>query len=96
MVNTRLSAMYEKWRNLMVKKNLIGDAAMTAVAQGGDALRYVAQQTKAICMAAVKQGGDALRYVAQQTEAICMAAVKQDGDALQYVEEKFLLLNRKK
>ena len=66
MVNTRLSAMYEKWRNLMVKKNLIGDAAMTAVKQSGYMLQYVAQQTEAICMAAVKQSGDALRYVEEK------------------------------
>ena len=53
-------------------------------------MRYVKDQTEAICMEAVRQGGDALRYVRDQTEAICMEAVKKDGYALQYVKEQCL------
>ena len=74
---------------LREKKNLKGEEAMKAVKQNGFALRYVHDQTEAICLEAVKQNGDALQYVHDQTEAICLEAVKQDGDALQYVDARF-------
>jgi len=76
---------YEKWKALKFKKNLEGEKALEAVKQNGYDLKYVINQTEAICLEAVKQNGDALQYVTNQTEAICLEAVKQDGWALQYV-----------
>jgi len=58
------------------------------VKQYGDALRYVHNQTEAICTEAVQQDGIALKYVHEQTEAICTEAVKEDGSALQYVHDQ--------
>ena len=60
--------------------------AMKAVEQDGDALRYVKEQSEAVCLKAVEQNGYALRYVKEQSEAVCLKAVEQDGDALQYVD----------
>ena len=37
--------------------------ALKAVEQDGDALRYVKDQTAAVCLKAVEQNGYALRYV---------------------------------
>ena len=65
---------------------LKGDDALKAVEQNGDALRYVKEQTEAICLKAVEQNGYALQYVKEQTEAICLKAVEQDGYALRYVD----------
>ena len=39
------------------------DEAMKAVENNGYALRYVKDQTEAVCMKAVENNGDALRYV---------------------------------
>jgi len=80
-----------------------GNEALEAVKQSGDALKYVKDQTEAICLEAVKQNGDALKYVNYQTEAICLEAVNRNGYALRYVdknifakEEKFVEINGKK
>ena len=37
--------------------------ALEAVKQDGDALRYVKDQSEAVCLEAVKQDGHALQYV---------------------------------
>ena len=78
---------------LIKKKNLSGYEAMAAVAQNSDALRFVKDQTAAICMAAVAQDGYALQYVKDQTEVICMAAVAQEGNALRFVEDHWFYEN---
>ena len=39
------------------------DAAIKAVERNGYALRYVKDQTEAVCIKAVERNGDALRYV---------------------------------
>ena len=39
------------------------DAAMKAVEKNGDALRYVKDQTEAVCLKAVESEGYALQYV---------------------------------
>ncbi len=57
---------FAKWNNFNEKKNLTGDEATNAVKQDGHALRYVSNQTEAICLEAVKQDGDALRYVEEK------------------------------
>ncbi|AYV77877.1 MAG: hypothetical protein Edafosvirus2_56 [Edafosvirus sp.] len=49
------------------------------------ALRFVVNQTDAMCIAAVKRDGNALRFVTTQTEEICTHAVRQNPYALQYV-----------
>ena len=54
---------YEKFKTLTQKKDLMGPKAIEAVKQNGYALRYVKEQTEAICTEAVKQNGYALRYV---------------------------------
>ena len=41
-----------------------------AVKQDGDALRYVKEQTEAICKAAVKQSGYALQYVEKYYQSV--------------------------
>jgi hypothetical protein len=66
---------------------LTAEEALKAVEQNGYALRYVKDQTEAVCLKAVEQNGYALQYVKDQTEAVCLKAVEQDGDALQYVLE---------
>ena len=38
-------------------------AALKAVERNGYALRYVKEQTEAVCLKAVKRNGNALRYV---------------------------------
>ena len=63
------------------------EEAIEAVKEDGDALRYVKDQTEAVCIEAVKRNGDALRYVKDQTEAVCIEAVKRNGDALRYVNK---------
>jgi len=50
-------------------------------------LRYVKDQTEAICLEAVKEDGDSLMYVKDQTEAICLEAVKKNGYSLMYVKD---------
>ena len=80
-----------KYDQLSIKKNLSSDKAMEAVKQDGNALRYVKDQTEAICLEAVKQNGYALRYVKDQTEAICLEAVKQNGYALRYINSNMFL-----
>ena len=67
-------------------------AALMAVERNGNALRYVKEQTEAVCLKAVKQNGDALQYVKEQTEAVCLTAVKNDSYALQYVKDKDLFI----
>ena len=52
-----------KYEALPEKKNLSGNEAMRAVKQDGYALRYVKDQTEAICLEAVKQHAYALEYV---------------------------------
>ena len=37
--------------------------ALEAVQRNGDALRYVKEQTEAVCLEAVQRNGDALQYV---------------------------------
>ena len=69
------------------------DAALKAVERNGDALRYVKDQTEAVCLKAVESDGDALQYVKDQTEAVCLKAVESDGDALQYVLWKDLFVS---
>ena len=77
---------YKKaWLKLSVKVDLCGSAALEAVKQDGDALRYVKDQSDPICLEAVKRNGHALQYVKDQSDPICLEAVKQDGDALRYV-----------
>jgi len=61
------------------------EESLEAVKRNGYALRYVKDQTEAVCLEAVKRNGYALQYVKDQTEAVCLEAVKQDGYALQYV-----------
>jgi len=78
----------QKWLGLEPKKNLDGDEALAAVKKDGDALRYVENQTEAICMTAVEQDGWTLQFVRNQAEEICLAAVKEDGYALQYVRNQ--------
>ena len=56
----------KQWDELSVKCNLSGKEALEAVKQYGYALRYVKEQTEAICLEAVKENGDALRYVKEQ------------------------------
>ena len=68
--------------------NFSGDKALEAVKQDRYALRYVKNQTEAICLEAVKKYGYALQYVKDQTEAICLEAVKQNGYVLQYVKDQ--------
>ena len=80
-----LEQLYDSYLKLKERKNLSGKAALKAVKQDGNALRFVANQTEAICLEAVKRNGNTLCYVANQTEAICLEAVKQNGDALRYV-----------
>ena len=78
-----------KYEALTKKKNLKGEEAMKAVKEDGYALRFVNEQTEAICLEAVKQYGYALQYVKNQTEAICLEAVKQNVNSLQYVDSRF-------
>ncbi len=64
------------------------EAVLAAVKQDGETLKYVQEQTEAICLAAVRQYSGILEHVKEQTEAICLAAVKQDGYALKHVQEQ--------
>ena len=64
------------------------DAALKAVESDGDALRYVRDQTEAVCLKAVESNGYALQYVMDQTEAVCLKAVESNGYALQYVRDQ--------
>ena len=58
---------YKKdWDELTNKCNLSGEEALEAVKENGNALRYVKEQTEAICLEAVKKNGYALRYVKEQ------------------------------
>jgi len=69
------------------------DAALKAVESDGDALRYVKEQTEAVCLKAVERNGYALQYVKEQTEAVCLKAVERNGYALQYVKELRLFMS---
>jgi len=51
---------------IYTKKNLTGKNAINAVKRDGCALRYVKEQTEAICLAAVKQNKDTLQFVENQ------------------------------
>ena len=62
--------------------------SLVACEQDGYALRYVKDQTEAICKVACEQDGYALQFVKDQTEAICKVACEQNGDALQYVKDQ--------
>jgi len=66
---------------------LTGKKALESVKQIGDALKYVKEQSEAVCLEAVKQNGYALRYVKEQSEAVCLEAVKQNGNVLRYVDK---------
>ena len=65
------------------------EAALAAVQNDGNALRYAPTEsrTEAVALAAVQNNGYALQYVPTEscTEAVALAAVQNDGDALQYV-----------
>ena len=65
-IHKKLMAYKKKYLSLSCKTNLKGKEALAAVKQNGYALRYVEEQTKAICLAAIEQDGDALRYVKEQ------------------------------
>jgi len=62
-------------------------AAIKAVEQNGYALRYVKDQSEAVCLKAVEQNGYALQFVKDQSEAVCIKAVEQNGYALRYVKD---------
>jgi len=66
-------------------KVLTGKDALKVVEKNGDALRYVKDQSEAVCLKAVESDGYALQYVKDQSEAVCLKAVEKNGDALQYV-----------
>ena len=51
-----------------------------AVRSDGYNLRYVKEQTEAMCIEAVKQNPYSLAYVRNQTNTICLEAVLHDGD----------------
>ena len=51
------------------------DSALKAVESDGYALRYVKDQTEAICLKAVESDGDALQYVKDQTLFINVAGI---------------------
>ena len=51
------------------------EAAMMAVESDGDALRYVKDQTEAVCMKAVESDGDALQYVLSRESFIKIAGL---------------------
>ncbi|MEG1495608.1 MAG: hypothetical protein RR406_04865, partial [Bacilli bacterium] len=65
-METKLDSFFEKWLKVRVTYNS-HEEALAAVQQNGDALRFVKEQTEAICLEAVKQNGYALRYVKEQT-----------------------------
>ena len=69
------------------------EAALKAVEQDGYALRYVKDQTEAVCLKAVEQDSYALQYVKDQTEAVCLKAVDRNGYALRYVLRLDLFLS---
>ena len=52
--------------------------AMKAVERDGDALRYVKEQTEAICTKAVERGGYALRYVDKRVFKAKIKAAKKN------------------
>ena len=81
-----------KEANMKVKFSAIvgSDAALKAVESNGYALKYVRDQTEAVCLKAVESNGYALRYVRDQTEAVCLKAVESDGYALKYVLDRKL------
>ena len=60
-----LASFHILYTKLQSKKSLAGNDAIKAVEENGDALRYVKDQTEAICLKAVEKNGDALRYVAE-------------------------------
>ena len=59
-----------------------------ALFQNCKLLKYIANQTDAICLATVNNSGNALQYVKKQTSEICLAAVNNNGHALQYVKKQ--------
>ena len=54
---------FKRWLSLDTKKDLSGKEAMNAVESDGYALRYVKDQTEAICLKAVESDGDSLQFV---------------------------------
>ena len=50
------------------------DAQLKAVERTGDALRYVKDQSEAVCLKAVERTGDALRYVLDFKLFVAIAA----------------------
>ena len=50
------------------------DAALKAVESDGDALKYVRDQTEAVCLKAVERDGDALKYVLDRKLFTAIAA----------------------
>ncbi|MEG2772369.1 MAG: DUF4116 domain-containing protein, partial [Alistipes sp.] len=62
---TKLDSLYEQWLKVRVTYNS-QEEALEAVKQNGLTLRYVTNQTEAICLAAVKQDGYALQWVKEQ------------------------------
>ncbi len=79
---------YRKRWQLWEKKNLKWAEALATVKLYWGDLKYVSEQTEAICLVAVKQNWEVLQYVIEQTEAICLAAIKKNRYALQYVIEQ--------
>ena len=65
-----------------------------AVAQNGEALRWIASEkrTRELCWEAVGQTGLALQYVPEnlRTHELCMAAVQKTGRAVQFVPNQTL------
>ena len=64
----------EDTMKIMFRAILTVEAALKAVEQEGDALRYVREQTEAVCLKAVEQDGDALRYVLVKEWFVSLAA----------------------
>ena len=79
----------ERYLSLAIKKAIAAEEAFKAVERDGGALRYVKEQTEAVCLKAVERDGYALQYVKEQTEAVCLKAVERNGYALQYVEARW-------
>ncbi|MCE5211881.1 MAG: DUF4116 domain-containing protein [Deltaproteobacteria bacterium] len=50
------------------------EAALKAVERNGYALRYVKDQTEAVCLKAVERNGDALQYVLERKLFFAIAA----------------------
>lgn len=59
-----------------------------AVARNGTVLKYVEEQTRAVCSSAVRHDGLSLQFVKKQTPKLCRDAVWRNGLALQFVKEQ--------